>query len=75
MLIFKNEDAHALVKQNLGEEASKEIGSLDFLAFPDLEEQVRKEVAFLQGTKTIPDSVAVSGWVYEVETGKVRRVE
>lgn len=75
MLTFKNEDAHGLVKKNLGDEAASEITDLDFLAFPDLDEQVRKDVAFLKGTKTVPDAVAISGWVYEVETGKVRRVD
>ena len=75
MLIFTNDDAHGLVKKNLGDDAAKEISQLDFLPFPDLEEAVRKDVAFLKGTKTVPDNVAISGWVYEVESGKVRRVE
>jgi carbonic anhydrase len=75
MLTFKNEDAHGIVKKNLGEEAASEIASLDFLPFPDLDDQVRKDVAFLKSTKSVPDAVAISGWVYEVETGKVRKVE
>lgn len=75
MLTFKNEDAHGLVKQNLGDAAAGEIAGLDFLTFPDLDDQVRKEVAFLKETKTVPEVVAISGWVYEVETGKVRSVQ
>lgn len=75
MLTFTNEVAHGLVKENLGEEASKEIGELDFLTFPQLEEAVRSDLAFLEGSKAIPESVALSGWVYEVESGKVRKVE
>jgi len=75
MLTFSNEDAHGLVKQNLGEGAASEIAGLDFLPFPELDEAVRKDVAFLKETKTVPESVTISGWVYEVETGKVRRVE
>jgi hypothetical protein len=31
-------------------------------------------VLLLKGSRLIPDTVRISGWVYEVETGKVRRV-
>jgi len=71
MLTFKNEDAHAAVRKQAGDEAAKAIEGLDFLPFPDLEQGVRDDVAFIKGSKAIPDSVKVSGWVYQVETGKV----
>jgi carbonic anhydrase len=44
------------------------------LPFSDLEKAVRDDVAFLKANKLIPDEFPVSGWVYEVETGKTRRV-
>jgi carbonic anhydrase len=47
---------------------------LDFLAFPELERAVREDVEYLHETKLVPDNVTISGWVYEVETGKTRRV-
>jgi len=75
MLTFKNEDAHAVVEKNLGSEAVKEIQDLDFLPFPELEEAVREDLKYLRGSKAVSESVGLSGWVYEVETGKVRRVE
>ena len=76
MLTFKNEDAAGIVGKNLGEEAVKELGAFkgDFLPFPDLEGAVKSDVEFLRGSKLIPDKVRISGWVYEVETGKVRSV-
>ena len=46
----------------------------DFQAFPELEAAVKDDVEFLKGSKLIPDSVTISGWVYEVETGKVKSV-
>lgn len=57
-------------------EATAELKSkdLDFLAFPVLEQAVKDDVTYLKGTKLVPDNVAISGWVYEVETGKTRRV-
>lgn len=47
---------------------------VDFLPFSDLEQAVKKDVKFLQDTQLVPDNVALSGWIYEVETGKTRRV-
>jgi carbonic anhydrase len=76
MLTFKNEDATGIVKKNLGEEAAAELGAFkgDFLPFPDLDGAVKDDIEFLKGSKLIPEKVKVSGWVYEVETGKVRSV-
>lgn len=76
MLTFNNEDATGLVRKNLGEEAVDELGAFkgDFLPFPDLESAVKEDVEFLKGSKLIPEKIKISGWVYEVETGKVRSV-
>ena len=74
MLTFTNEDAHAVVEKNLGSEGKTELASLDFQPFPDLEKAVESDVEFLKKSNAIPDSVTVSGWVYEVETGKVKHI-
>ena len=74
MLTFTNEDAHAVVGEKLGAEARDELEGLDFQPFANLEEAVGDDVKFLRDSKAIPGEVAVSGWVYEVESGKVRQV-
>ena len=74
MLTFKNEEAHAVVAKNLGSSAKDELAGLDFQPFGDLEKGVQDDVGYLKESKAIPDSVTISGWVYEVETGKVRHV-
>ena len=74
MLTFKNEDAHAVVEKNLGAAAKQELSGLDFQPFPDLEKGVEDDIQYLKASDAIPDSVNISGWVYEVETGKVRKV-
>jgi carbonic anhydrase len=74
MLTFKNEDAHGIVKKNLGDEAGEEIKGLDFLPFPELEGAVKDDIAYLKQSKAVPDNITVSGWIYEVETGKVKKV-
>ncbi|KAI1426864.1 beta carbonic anhydrase clade D [Xylaria sp. FL1777] len=74
MLTFTNDDAHALVKQNLGPAAAAELGTLDFLTFSDLDAAIKEDVQYLKKSATVPEDVKISGWVYEVETGKVRQV-
>jgi carbonic anhydrase len=74
MLTFDNSAAHGIVAQNLGAEAAAEIAKLDFRPFPVLEQAVRDDVAFLKASKAVPEKTAITGWVYEVETGKVKRV-
>ncbi|KAI3322224.1 carbonate dehydratase [Xylariaceae sp. AK1471] len=74
MLTFTNEDAHAAVKQSLGPSAAAELATLDFLPFSDLDAAVKDDVQLLKTSSTVPEDVKISGWVYEVETGKVRQV-
>jgi len=74
MLTFQNEDAHGVVKKNLGDAAAEEIKGLDFLPFPELEQAVKDDVEFVKGSKAVNSDAVVSGWVYEVETGKTKQV-
>lgn len=76
MLTFKHEDAVGVVEKNLGADAVTELNAKvpDFLPFPELEKAVEDDVKFLKTSKLVPDSVTISGWVYEVETGKTRQV-
>jgi carbonic anhydrase len=73
MLTFDNETAKGLVKKNKGEAAAKEVEDLDFLTFPDLDAEVRKDVEWLQ-SRAVEEGIRFTGWVYEVETGKARQV-
>jgi carbonic anhydrase len=76
MLTFDNEAAAGIVKANLGDEGVAELARFggDFQSFPKLEAAVRSDVQLLQETKLIKDDITITGWVYEVETGKTRQV-
>lgn len=74
MLTFTNEEAHSLVAEKLGPSAAAELGPLDFFPFPELETAVKEDVEFLKRSAAVPDDVPITGWVYEVETGKVRQI-
>ena len=43
-------------------------------AFPDLEEDVRQSIARIESSPFIPVKDSIRGFVYEVETGKLREV-
>lgn len=67
MLTFSNEDLRAKVKQDLHANA----GRIDFLPFKDLEQSVRDDVATLKASPLIPNTIEISGFIYDVHSGKV----
>ncbi|KAG7004543.1 hypothetical protein G7Y79_00024g054930 [Physcia stellaris] len=74
MMGLTNESINAIIAKNLGTAALSELKGLNWREFADLEQAVRDDVAFLRTSKAIPKSVNISGWVYDVETGKVGSV-
>ncbi|KAK4684480.1 carbonic anhydrase, partial [Tremellales sp. Uapishka_1] len=78
MLTFNNEKGYDVVSKNLSESAGKRLRDekFDFLTYKDTDEAVREEVEWLrkeEAVKKLGDD-RVSGWVYDVTTGKVRKV-
>ncbi|KAF7509235.1 hypothetical protein GJ744_008295 [Endocarpon pusillum] len=76
MLTFENRDIYQVINRNLGQGATGELEaqSFDFQPFPDLEDAVKEDVEFLRKSQLVAKGVEVSGWVYEVESGRVRKV-
>jgi carbonic anhydrase len=50
------------------------VAGLDFLAFADLDESVREDVAIIRGCGLLPAGFVVWGAVYDVDTGALRLV-
>lgn len=73
MLTFTNDQLHRRL-QSEQPEASKDIESIDFLTFPELDQSVRDDVQFLKANPLVRKDGAITGWVYEVETGKVCKI-
>src|SRR5438270_13711115 len=67
MLTFSNQDLRTKVKQELHANADE----IDFLPFSNLEQSVRDDVAFLEASPLIPDSIDIQGYIYDVKTGKI----
>jgi carbonic anhydrase len=50
------------------------VSSIEFLAFGDLEESVREDVAIIRGCGHLPDGFVAWGAVYDVDRGAIRVV-
>ncbi|KAF8592032.1 carbonate dehydratase [Ramaria rubella] len=70
MLTFTSEQFQSQLKQSHPNHA-QEIEAIDFLAFPKLEQSVKDDVDYLKQHPLLADNGNITGWVYEVETGKV----
>lgn len=70
MMTFRDEDLSARLRQTAGSAAS-----LQFYAFMDIEENVRRQVAAVRAHPWIPDSVIVRGFVYDVSNGRLDEVD
>jgi len=70
MLTFDNDTMHGIVRDQLGADSSH----IDFLAFSDLEESVREDVDIIRNSPLIPKDIPVSGFIYDVTTGKISQV-
>jgi carbonic anhydrase len=71
MLTFTNRDLREKVREDLGQDT----GEFDFLPFQDLDESVRQDVEFLQATQLLNRDTLIRGFVYDVQTGKLREVK
>jgi carbonic anhydrase len=66
MLTFTNADLH----EKLGPASE----SIDFQPFPDLTASVRDSVETIRSHPLLPDSFDATGFVYDVETGRIEPV-
>jgi carbonic anhydrase len=68
MLTFKDDDFKRTIQDDTGIKPEWAVET-----FPDLDEDVRQSIARIQASPFVP-SKNVRGFVYEVETGKLREV-
>jgi carbonic anhydrase len=71
MLTFKDKDLQKRLKDKYG----REVDDIEFHSFPNLEENVKKQVSKIRSHPLIPKDIPVTGFVYEVESGLLRRVD
>jgi carbonic anhydrase len=71
MTKFTDGVLHGMIKDGTGIDVSDD----EYLAFSDVDQSVRDDVARLSDIKTSPEGVTVAGLVYDVRTGELREVE
>ena len=67
MLTFSNEDLRKKLKQELNADAEH----IDFLPFKDLEQSVREDVATIKNSPLLLKNIEVSGFIYEMKSGRL----
>ena len=67
MLTFSNEDLRKKLKQELNADAEH----IDFLPFKNLEQSVRDDVATIKNSPLLLKIIEVSGFIYDVKSGRL----
>jgi len=70
MLTFKDRE----VQEKLGERYGVNAAKINLHAFTNLEENVRTQVERIRTNPFIPKDIPVTGFVYDVRTGRLNRV-
>jgi carbonic anhydrase len=70
MLTFTNDQLKQRLKEGRGADAD-----MDFLPFSDLEQSVRDDVRAIRESQLLQSGVPITGFVYDVKTGRLRKVE
>ena len=70
MLTFSEGDIRAKIRDDLGEDADH----IAFLPFGDLKKSVLDDIQLLKKSPLVLD-VPITGYIYDVKTGKVEKVE
>ncbi len=68
---FTNDEFADQLQRDLG----VDVHGKDFLPFTDIEDSVRVDVAILKNSLLIPEDVAISGAIYNVDTGRITEVK
>ena len=72
MLLFSDHELRERLKQKYGTAA---IAPAQFHAFTHLEKNVREQIQKLRSHPWVADEMPITGFVYDVKTGKLNKVE
>jgi carbonic anhydrase len=55
------------------DDVAKTIDGMDWHTFTDVEESVKRDLKYLAESPLVVKGTKVTGWIYDVDTGKVNR--
>jgi carbonic anhydrase len=70
MLTFSNDD----LRRKLSQERGVDAAGIDFLPFSDLEASVRDDIRRLTESPLIRRDITISGFIYDVRSGRLQEV-
>jgi len=70
MLTFTNED----VWGRLEAQTDPGVREIDFMPFSDVEDSLREDVQTIRESPYLPNDAEVTGWVYDVRTGRLTAI-
>lgn len=71
MQSFDNSQLREQLRRDTGADAS----GIDFLTITNVDESVRQDVRTIRDSPFIPDEIRVSGYIFDVATGRLRPIE
>lgn len=71
MMSFDSEEFQQVLREETGADAA----GIDFLGFSELDDSVREDVERITTCAYMDEGISVSGLVYDVATGRLRRVD
>ena len=71
MLIFSDQ----VLQKKISEKYNSDASGIIFHSFDDLEENVKKQVAKIRNTPFLLDAASVTGFVYDVRTGRIKEIK
>lgn len=72
MLTFRDEELRRRLEKETG---TAVVAPVHFHAFPDLEDNVRRQIERVRSHPWIPKQIPVRGFIYDVQKGKLREVQ
>ncbi|CAE6458859.1 unnamed protein product [Rhizoctonia solani] len=74
MLTFSDKDIRDKLTEAEGPAVAPYVEQIAFLPFSNVEQSIREDVEYIKSHPLVLKDAKVSGWVHEVETGRVRQV-
>jgi carbonic anhydrase len=63
------------MQRKLADRTGADASEIDFHPFADLDESVRASVGRIAASPLLPETFRARGFVYDVETGRLREVQ
>ena len=75
MRTFTDDGLKGRLRKSYPNANTTKIDAIDFLPFSDIdiEQSVKNDVNYLKDHELIKKDIVISGWVYDVKTGKVSK--